>query len=254
MEIVILGSGNVATQLALALNNAGENIIQVYSRQIDHAEQLASQVHAKAIAQLSQVNAFADVYLIAVKDEVIFEVVQYLKEIKGIIAHTSGSTALGVFPIEMENFGVFYPLQTFSKHRNVDFKEIPICIEANNDFSVKNLQDLASQLSKHIYKIDSEKRKALHIAAVFACNFSNHLYALAADILNEKGLEFDLLKPLIAETASKIMENAPGSVQTGPAARHDEITIASHMAWLADSPNLQKVYEAMSESIKLKYK
>ncbi|MET4081659.1 putative short-subunit dehydrogenase-like oxidoreductase (DUF2520 family) [Pedobacter sp. UYP30] len=254
MKIVILGSGNVATQLALSLNGAGENIIQIYSRQLDRAEKLASKINAQAVARLDQVSAFADVYLVAVKDDAILGVLNSLKGIEGVVAHTSGATAIDIFPIEIENSGVFYPLQTFSKDRNIDFAEIPICIEANNKFSLQLLESLASKISGKVRQSNSKERKALHIAAVFACNFSNHLYALAADILEEKGLAFDLIKPLIAETAAKVMENTPFAVQTGPAVRHDEATLASHLAWLADSPNLRKVYESMSDSIKVKYK
>ncbi|MGY3055335.1 putative short-subunit dehydrogenase-like oxidoreductase (DUF2520 family) [Pedobacter sp. UYEF25] len=254
MSIVILGSGNVATQLALSLRSHGEDIVQVYSPKLENAEKLAIQVNAQAITRLINLEASADLYLVAVKDDSIFEVVQQLKGLKGIVAHTSGSTTIDIFSNEIENFGVFYPLQTFSKGRQLAFDNIPICIEANNAFSLQTLQALAAQLSNSVLQISSEKRKALHIAAVFACNFSNHLFTLAADILEERGLSFNLLNSLITETAAKVMDSAPAAMQTGPASRHDEKTIASHLAWLADSPNLQKVYESMSESIKAKYK
>lgn len=254
MKIVILGSGNVATQLALALNRSGEDIIQVYSRELAHAKKLASKINSQAVANLNKVNAFADVYLLAVKDKAIVGVVEHLKNNSGVIAHTSGSTALDVFPAEIKNFGVFYPLQTFSKDRNIGFTEIPICIEASNDSSLQILNSLASKVSGKVCQIDSAKRKTLHIAAVFAANFSNHLYALAADILEEEGLHFDLLKPLISETAAKVMDSIPSKMQTGPAVRHDEAILANHLAWLTERPNLQKVYQTMSESIKLKCK
>lgn len=254
MKIVILGSGNVATQLAEALRKVGEEIIQIYSRRLKNANELALKVNAKAIDNLNQVDASADVYLIAVKDDAILEVSQELKNFKGVIAHTSGATDIDVFSSEIENFGVFYPLQTFSKNRKVDFREIPICIEANNISSLETLKNLTSKLSEKIYEIDSEERITLHLAAVFVCNFSNHLYALAADILAAKGLNFDLIRPLIAETAVKVMENLPSQVQTGPAIRNDELTIKNHLELLQNSSDLKEIYEVLTRSIILKYK
>ena len=254
MKIVILGSGNVATQIALALAKAWEKVLQIYSRQLINAKELAVQVNATATDNLKDINAFADVYLISIKDDAIGSVLEYLKDAKGIIAHTSGSTSIGIFSDEIENYGVFYPLQTFSKERLISFSVIAICIEANNEFNTNVLSNLASKLSNKICRINSVQRKRLHLAAVFAGNFSNHLYTIAADILAEDKLDFDLMRPLILETAQTVMENLPTDMQTGPAVRRDEKTIKDHLELLKDSPKFLGVYETMSESIKLKYK
>ncbi len=254
MKIVVLGSGNVATQLSQALHNAGEEIIQVYSKHFSNAKELASKVNANAIDNLLHVNAFADVYLIAVKDDAILEVSKALKSFKGVIVHTSGATGINIFRNEIENFGVFYPLQTFSKNRNVDFNQVPVCIEANNLSSLEFLKTLASKLGDRIFEINSEERKSLHLAAVFACNFSNHLYALAADVLEEKNLDFDLLRPLITETSVKVMDSLPADVQTGPAIRFDESTIKDHLALLKHSADLKEIYQRLTDSIKSKHK
>ena len=250
MKIVIIGSGNVATQMALALFRAGEDIIEIYSRQLSNAKELAIQVNAAAVNNPTNINAFADVYLISIKDDAIESLLIYLKDIKGIIAHTSGSTSIGVFSKEIENYGVFYPLQTFSKSRLISFSSIPLCIEANNEPNVNILLNLASKLTHKACRINSEQRKRLHLAAVFAGNFSNHLYTIAADILAEDNLNFDLMRPLILETAEKVMENLPSTVQTGPAIRRDEKTIRDHLELLKHSPEFFEVYETMSKSIK----
>ena len=254
MKIVILGSGNVATHIALALYKAGEEVVQIYSRHLANAKQVAVQVSAAATDNLKDINDFADVYLISIKDDAIGSVLEHLKNTKGIIAHTSGSTSIDVFPGEIENYGVFYPLQTFSKERLISFSSVPICIEASSELNVNLLSSLASKLSSKVCHVNSEQRKHLHLAAVFAGNFSNHLYAIAADILAEDKLDFDLMRPLILETAEKVMGNLPFKVQTGPAIRRDEKTIENHLDLLKDSPEFLEVYSVMSESIKLKHK
>lgn len=250
MKVVIIGSGNVASHLAKALHKAKVEIAQVWSNTYQNAVSLANLVNAKPIQQLSELDQTAHFCIIAVKDDAINAVAENLSPFKGIMVHTSGAIHLNVFAGLAANYGVFYPLQTFSKSKAVSFKDIPLCIEANNQSTLNSLTVLAHKLSTNVQEIDSDKRKTLHLAAVFACNFTNHLYALAQEILTTKGLNFDILRPLINETASKVQQALPLDVQTGPAIRNDEDTLKKHEQLLAAQPNLLKIYKTLSDSIK----
>jgi len=254
MNIVLLGSGNVATNLALALKTAGENIVQVFSPNLVHAKELAEKIDSDPINHFSEIDRAADLYLIAVKDDAIAEVARHLKHVDGLVVHTSGTTDIKVLSSEVSSAGVFYPLQTFSKSKVVDFKTIPICLEASEPHQLKLLTQLAEKLSGKVYVMDGAKRKVLHLAAVFACNFTNHLYALSNQILMKNDLDFDLIRPLIAETADKVMADLPENVQTGPAVRNDESTMNKHLAMLLNLPELQEIYQTLSNSIKLVHK
>lgn len=254
MKIVLLGSGNVATHLAKALRANGEDILQVYSRDLGHAKKLANDVQALAVSEINEINKNADLYIISVKDDAIESVAVALGNLNGLVVHTSGTTNISVLSKYNKRVGVFYPLQTFSKDKSVSFNEVPLCLEAKEEADLSILQELAKKLSKSVYEIDGERRKVLHLSAVFASNFPNHLFALAAEILRQHDLDLDLLRPLISETAEKIRTNAPFDVQTGPAVRNDEITINEHLAMLNNLPNLQKIYQSLSESIKLTHK
>jgi len=254
MNIVLLGSGNVATHLALALRAIGENIVQVFSPNLINAKALADRVDSAYINNLAQIDSGADLYIISVRDDAIVEVARKLADVNGLVVHTSGTTDIKVLSTEVKHAGVFYPLQTFSRTKSVDFKTIPLCLEANEASQLELLQLLATRLSNKVYQLDGEKRKVLHLAAVFACNFTNHMYALASQILNANGLHFDIIRPLIAETADKVMLDLPENVQTGPAIRQDEGTINKHLTMLADLPELQEIYQTLSDSIKLVHK
>ncbi|WP_316803799.1 Rossmann-like and DUF2520 domain-containing protein [Pedobacter nototheniae] len=254
MKIVLLGSGNVATHLAQALKAQGEEIVQVYSPNLINATSLAEKVNAVAVQDLSAIVQQADLYIISVKDDAIEQVAAGLKNVDGLVVHTSGTTDIKVLSTHVAHTGVFYPLQTFSKNKAVDFKNIPLCIEANNQKQLDILNQLANKLSDKVYKLDGNKRKVLHLAAVFACNFTNHLYTLAHEVLSANALDFDIIRPLIAETADKIKDDLPENVQTGPAIRHDESTIEAHLGRLKDMPELHNIYETLSDSIKLTYK
>ncbi|WP_316765316.1 Rossmann-like and DUF2520 domain-containing protein [Pedobacter frigiditerrae] len=250
MKVVVIGAGNVATHLATAIYAANVQVTQVWSYHNENAQVLANQINAIAIDDLSEIDLDADICLIAIKDDAIAEIANHLKHFRGLIAHTSGAVNLNVFESLFENYGVFYPLQTFSKSKEVDFKVIPLCLEANNKNSLNKLKELADKLSKNIVEINSEKRKILHLAAVFACNFTNHLYALAEEILKANQLEFDILRPLIAETAAKVQNAFPLDVQTGPAIRNDELTLIKHQELLLQQPQLLDIYKTLSDSIK----
>ena len=247
--IVILGAGNVATHLSLALKKAGFPIKCIYSKTIDAAKELALKVDSHYTNEISQIPVEADLYILAVKDEIIEEIVKHIKLQYGIIVHTAGSISMNVFENRFKNYGVFYPVQTFSKSREINFSNIPVCIEASNKLLENKLFDLAKCLSKSVHLIDSEKRKMLHLSAVFACNFANHMYSAATEILNQSGISFDLLKPLIEETAQKAIDSGPAKAQTGPAVRNDLNIIKKHLEMLKDNPEFGKIYKLASESI-----
>lgn len=249
MKIVFIGSGNVATHLALAFKQAGQTLSQIWSRHMAHAVALANQVGAEAIDDLTAIDPTADLYLISIKDEAIAALTGYLKGLQGVVAHTSGSTAMDVLN-SLNHYGVFYPLQTFSKHKALDLSNIPICLEAGSGEALVILEQASALISTSSYRVDSEQRKILHLAAVFACNFSNHLYQIGYSILEQHGLDFALLKPLIMETALKVQNAVPFEVQTGPAIRQDETTMTRHLSLLADRPELQDIYKTLSNSIK----
>ncbi len=249
MNIVIIGSGNVATHLAKALLGIGVNVLQVWSKNFEHAKALSEQTGAEPINDLSKVVQ-ADFCFVAIKDDVIAEVVRQLKHFKGIIAHTAGFVSVDVFKNTAADYGVFYPLQTFSKNKAISFTHVPLCIEANNRQTKVRLLSLAKKLSQKVFEINSAQRKILHLAAVFACNFPNHLYNLSAQLLNAHQIDFDIIRPLILETAQKVQNNLPGQVQTGPAVRGDEQTIRQHLLLLNDWPIFAELYALLSNSIK----
>ncbi len=249
MNIVLLGSGNVATHLGRAFKMAGQTIVQVWSRDIDHAKELADTIGSEAVSDFDDLNTSADLYIIAVNDDAIKSVAGQLRVGEKLIVHTSGSTSLDALEGVSSHIGVFYPLQTFSKNKAVDFRQIPIAIEANNDEDLAAIRSIADRLSERVTELNSAQRKALHVAAVFACNFTNHLFALSQELLEANKLDFDLIRPLIAETVGKIILNDPISVQTGPAVRNDLAIVNSHLEMLKDQPEMYEIYEKLSQSI-----
>ncbi len=249
MKVVCIGSGNVATHLANALKAKGVNLIQVWSRDLTNASELAKTINARAISNLNEIDRSADLYIIAVKDDAIPIITESLKDVNGLVVHTSGATAIDTLSAH-RNYGVLYPLQTFSKAKSIDFVDVPLCIEANNADSLELLKKVANKLSSPVYEVNSEKRKILHLAAVFACNFVNHLYVLSDKVVEHFGLDFEILKPLIMETALKVQTELPINVQTGPAVRNDEQTMIKHQDLLSDMPELKEIYQTLSKSIK----
>lgn len=249
MNIVLLGSGNVATHLGRAFKMAGQSIVQVWSRDIEHARELADNLASEAISDIDDINRSADLYIIAVKDNAIRELALTLNIGDQLIVHTSGSTALEALDGVSGHIGVLYPLQTFSKNKAVDFRQVPIAIEANNPEDLAAIRAIADRISEKVTELSSAQRKALHVAAVFACNFTNHLVAISQQLLEHENLDFDLLRPLIAETAHKVQLYDPATVQTGPAVREDMEIINSHLEMLQDQPELQDLYRKLSQSI-----
>lgn len=249
-NVVMIGSGNLATQLALALAEKGIQIKQVFSRSAESARILAEKVNTGYTDNLLNLDNEADLYIIAVKDPAITEVLENLRLSENqLIVHTAGSVPMNILEGFSSNYGVFYPLQTFSKSRKVDFSDIPICIEANHPSSLLELEELGQRISNSVSQINSEERKTLHLAAVFTNNFVNHFYTIGAEILQAKKLDFELLRPLIRETAAKIETLHPVDAQTGPAKRNDQTIIDLHLKMLHNKPEYQKIYSFVTESI-----
>lgn len=249
MKITIIGSGNVGTHLAKQLFEKKHSIVQVFSRNIENAIELAQQVDAAPICDLTKLDEKTEVIIIAVKDDVIEEVIKTIPFKNILITHTSGATPSTVSKKYANRFGVFYPLQTFSKEKNADFEKLPLCIDANNETDLNLLEELAKSICPNVYRIDDRERAILHVCAVMVNNFTNHLFAMADDILQKENLTLDILKPLILETVKKIENHPPKQMQTGPAIRNDENTIEKHEAFLEKYPNYQLIYKLLSDSI-----
>lgn len=253
MKIVCIGSGNVATHLAIAFKSIGAEIVQVWSQDHKNAEILAALTKARSFQNWNDLDRSADCYLIAVKDDFIPQIATHLKGVKGIVVHTSGATAMAALAGTGTGYGVLYPLQTFSKTKAVDLIKVPFCIEGDRPETLEKISAIAHLLSSSVSVVSSEQRKILHLAAVLACNFSNHLYHLSSQLLAQHALNFDLLKPLILETAEKVQFASPADVQTGPAIRNDQETMKKHLELLQDSPDVQQIYQLLSNSIKKTY-
>jgi len=245
IQVSIIGSGKVAQHLIQAFAKTTEiELVQVFSRKKDNVFHLLTS--DKIITDLNQLIP-VDIIIIAVSDDAIEAVSNQILLENQLVVHTSGSVSMEIVN-NRNRKGVFYPLQTFSKSKAVDFKIIPICIEATTDKDYKTLNAIAKSISNIVYIINSEQRKSLHVAAVFVSNFVNHLYKIGNDICIEKKLPFDLLKPLIQETANKILTLSPAEAQTGPAIRQDTQTINSHLKFLTDK-NQKQIYKLLTKSI-----
>lgn len=250
MKIVLIGAGNLATHLGKALHAAGHDMVQVFSRTMQSAETLASLLDAEPLTDMAQVRDDADVYIFSVKDSVLEQLVSQLcGGEKKVLLHTAGSMPMSVFRGKALHYGVLYPMQTFSKQREVDFSIIPCFVEANDEFAQKQIEGLAGQISHRVFQLSSEDRKYLHLSAVFACNFANHCYAASQELLQQHGIPFDVMLPLIDETAAKVHGMTPKEAQTGPAVRYDENVIGKQIQLLENQPYFQKIYDSMSKSI-----
>jgi predicted short-subunit dehydrogenase-like oxidoreductase (DUF2520 family) len=232
----------------MEMQRVGMTIGQIYSRTRDHAESLARKVNCPWTTDLNEIITDADLYIFSLKDTVLPEVIPYVKPNDGLWVHTAGSVPIEVFEGYAKRYGVFYPLQTFTKKRKVKLDETPIFLEVNNPDDMKMLKKIAIALSGKAQEMDSAKRERIHLAAVFACNFTNHMYFLAGKILEEQGLSHEVLLPLIAETADKINDLSPSEAQTGPAARFDKVIMDKQLAMLGE-PAMQTIYKLLSQSI-----
>jgi len=248
-KVTIIGAGNLATQLALVLHESGIRILQVYSRTFKSATTLAKQVKAQSITDLQDLDRDTDLFIFAVSDKAIQTVLDQMPVGCIPMVHTAGSVPMNIFDNYADEYGVFYPLQTFSKDRKVNFENVPICIESNNHFLEEELIELANRISKNVHLISSVQRKQLHLAAVFTCNFTNYMYSVGEKLLEDKEMDFSLLQPLIQETAAKIQEMSPVKAQTGPAVRFDQEVMNAHEHLLKEQADFQKLYRFVSECI-----
>lgn len=248
MKIAFIGAGNLATHLAIKLFDSGHQITQIYSRTVESAKKLAERVGASYSINISEIADQADLYIFSVKDSVLEALIREMPHHNGLWLHTAGSMSADMFKAEMDNFGVLYPLQTFSKEKPLNWNDIPIFIEANNEEVLLKIRTLAADLSDKIYNLPSEKRIYIHASAVFACNFVNHMYDQAKRLTDSIDVPFDVLLPLIKETCDKIYSIPPHEAQTGPAVRFDTNVMQKHLDLLTDE-DASELYKLISRSI-----
>jgi len=248
-SIVLIGAGRVATQLGKALHKQNKTISQVYSRTMENATQLGFKLNAKPVNEISGIDSNADLYIIAVADDAIAEIATKVNFPGKIVVHTSGSVAMEALSPISEKSGVFYPLNTFSKSGVIDFSSTPICIEASDNITGQELTDLGKLLSNDVRYINSRQRAVIHLAAVFACNFTNFMMVNAEEILKTANVDFDILLPLISETISKLSLISPKDAQTGPALRNDVTVLQKHLDMLGDDQGKKMIYELISRQI-----
>lgn len=254
MNVVIIGSGNLATQLAKALQNKGVTICQIYNRTLSNAQALGEILDVPYTSDLSKLEPNADFYFYAVKDAAIKSILKKVQRPDSIHVHTSGSMPISVFDGLTTRYAVFYPLQTFSKHKDIEFDQIPVFIEASHYEVQKKLTDLSNLITTKTYNVNSEQRKKIHLAAVFACNFTNYMYDMAFETLRNSGIGFELLLPLITETADKVKYMTPKEAQSGPAVRYDSNTINKHITMLKYKPTMKFIYKDLTKAINERHK
>jgi predicted short-subunit dehydrogenase-like oxidoreductase (DUF2520 family) len=251
-KIAILGAGNIAWHLAPALEDAGHEITEVYARDLDKATQITERVYsAEPKDDLDFSESEAEIFILAVKDDAIAEVADAVILPEGsILVHTSGAISLDVLGYSSASFiGIFYPLQSFTKGKKIDFEEVPFLLESDDEGSLQKLKKLAKSLSPLTYLVRSRDRKAVHVAAVFASNFTNHMIRISEEIMRRQGLDFEMLKPLIIETISKCLQIGAKNAQTGPAIREDYDTMEEHHRFLNFNDQIAEIYRVISQDI-----
>jgi predicted short-subunit dehydrogenase-like oxidoreductase (DUF2520 family) len=256
MNVSFIGSGNLAWHLAPALDNTDFAVKEVYSRNIKRADALVEKLYeAKPKATLDFSISPSKIFIIAAPDDAIAEIVEEIVlPQNAFLFHTSGSQPLSTLGYSATpNIGVFYPLQTFTKGKKIDFREVPVFLESENSVAEKVLSTMAKAISKKVFKVSSADRKALHVAAVFASNFTNHMLSLSKEILEEHKLDFDLLKPLITETINKSLAIGPENSQTGPASRGDLEILDKHFDFLKGDEDVAEIYKLISQHIVDRY-
>ncbi len=255
-RIVILGSGSVATTVGLALYESGHEILEVVSRNKKHAEDLGRKVQAKRMLNdFKKVTEYASLYIIAVSDDAITDVIGQLPAVNGVVVHTSGTVSSDALKDKFEHWGVFYPLQTFTPGRILDFNKIPFLVTSDSIKTECFLTDLAASIGSAVYHLDDDARAHLHVAAVMINNFTNHLLVLAGDYIRQHHLPPHLFNSLVLETVKKSMDLGAENSQTGPAKRGDTQTIEKHLELIQSSDNatLLSLYEIFTKSIMEKY-
>jgi len=249
LKLVFIGSGNLATQLAVTFAESQYSVLQIYSRTEEAAAILAEKVKCPYTTNIGALDRNADIYICALKDDVLQDVLSHASLANKLVIHTAGTLPMDVLSPFTSRYGVFYPLQTFSKNKRVDFSAIPVFIESNNDDDLQIIKLLAGSVSGAVYEASSLQRQRLHLAAVFACNFVNHFYAIAAGLVEKSDFSFDVLLPLISETAEKLHYLTPREAQTGPAIRYDNKVIDKHLNLLETDITTQQLYKLISEHI-----
>lgn len=249
-NVVLIGAGNVAFHLGKALKRSGNKLLLLINRDVKKGERLGFELGCPNTTDFKAIPDETDIVIIAVKDDAIGEVGSKIFCPGKVVVHTSGSVPMSVLERSSDRIGVFYPLQTMHRNSEVNMNEVPFCIEGNTRATEEMLVQLARSISDNVQVLSSEQRKITHIAAVFACNFTNHFYALSEEILEKNGMSLDILKPLIKKTAANILTDHPKSLQTGPAKRNDTKVMQEHLDMLEKlSPELKKLYEDVSRSI-----
>lgn len=251
MKVTLIGAGNLATQLGKSLKKAGVIISQVYSRTEDSARTLGELLEAEWLTDIKALRDEADIYIFSVKDSVLCELISEVCKSRGdkLFLHTAGSMPMSCFEGKALRYGVFYPMQTFSKTKDVDFERIPVFIESNSIETEDVIRSLANKLTQRVIRLSSADRKYLHLAAVWACNFTNYCYTVASDILGEHGIPFDVMLPLINETTEKIQKISPKEAQTGPAVRGDRNVMSKQLELMNGKEDLQELYKMLSKGI-----
>ncbi len=251
-KVAILGTGNLAWHLAPALEDAGHTVTEIYSRESRKAESLTARLYtAEPKTDLDFSDSEAEIFIMALADSAIPNIAEELiLPDESILVHTSGAVSLDILGYSSASYtGIFYPLQTFTRDREIDFREVPFLLESEDETSLQKLKRLAKSLSNVSYTVKTKDRKALHVAAVFASNFSNHMLRIAEEIMGRQGLEFEMLKPLIIETISKSLELGAKKSQTGPAVREDMNTLDAHYQFLQYNEQLAEIYKLISQDI-----
>jgi predicted short-subunit dehydrogenase-like oxidoreductase (DUF2520 family) len=251
-NVVCIGAGNVAVHLSLAMKEAGFSILQVFSRTEKSARTLADQLNCLYTVTIEEISKNADIYLFSVKDDALPGLIRQIPASKGLWIHTAGSIPMEIFETHAKRYGVIYPMQTLSKTRKIKFYEVPLFIEGNTPASEKEIRQIAEMTSGNVRVMSFEKRKYLHLAAVFACNFSNYMYRIATRLLEDQNIDRHVLQPLIDETANKLHTMSPDMAQTGPAVRYDRNIMEQHLALLKD-PGMREIYEIISTNIYKSY-
>jgi predicted short-subunit dehydrogenase-like oxidoreductase (DUF2520 family) len=248
MQVVIIGTGNAATVFGRLFRAKGHNVVQVYGRDILKAEALAEALKATPTTDLSGLSKNADVYLIAVADKAVAGIIAQLDVNDHLVLHTTASLSKHVLKEATKRYGVLYPLQTLRKQMSID-TPIPLLIDGNTEAVTKEIEQFASGLSSTVVRADDQQRVKLHVAAVFACNFTNYMYLQSASFCKKEGLDFSLLQPLIEETATRLREFHPSEVFTGPAVRGDMETINKHLSLLEAYADLHEIYQSLTDKI-----
>jgi len=250
-SIVILGAGNVAFHLTRALIENTCNVRQIFNRTLEHAREIGEANRISYTDKISEIEK-ADIYIIASADSGIEEFSHYIQYDDVLVVHTSGSSPMSVLKGDYRK-GVFYPLQTFSKERTMRYDNIPFFIEAENSEDLKKLNELGNRISNEVHELNFVSRMQVHMTGVWANNFVNHLYYIAGNICEQNNVPFDVLLPLIQETANKVIEMSPKDAQTGPAKRGDQVIIDRHLEALQDDSRLLQIYQILTDSIKRVY-